>query len=82
MFFHYLAIDTSANNSDLEDEPVAPQHDEDIANTHDDDPDTNEDEDIRGNAVAGPTVLAHVDMAKTARKSILKFLYLRPYSSP
>jgi len=27
----------------------------------------NEDEDNRGNTVAGPTVLAHVDMAKTAR---------------
>jgi hypothetical protein len=86
MFFHCPAIDTSANNSDLEDEPVAPQHDEDIVSTHDNDndndPDANEDEDNRGNAVAGPTVLAHVDMAKTARKSILKFLYLRPYSSP
>ena len=70
MFFDCPAIDTSANNSDLEDELVAPEHDEDIASTHhdDDNPDVNEDEDNRGNAVAGPTVLAHVDMAKTARK--------------
>ena len=70
MFFDCPAIDTSANNADLEDELVAPEHDEDIASTHhdDDNPDVNEDEDNRGNAVAGPTVLAHVDMAKTARK--------------
>ena len=83
MLFCHPAIDTSTNNSDLEDEPVAPQHDEDIASAHHDDNDTdaNEDEDNRGNAVAGPTVLAHVDMAKTARKEILEFLYLHPYSS-
>jgi hypothetical protein len=70
MFFHCPAIDTSANNPDLKDEPVTPEHDEDIASTHhnDDDPDANEDEDNMGNAVAGPTVLAHVDMAKTACK--------------
>ena len=70
MFFDCPAIDTSANNADLKDELVAPEHDEDVASTHhdDDDPDANEDEDNRGNAVAGPTVLAHVDMAKTARK--------------
>jgi hypothetical protein len=71
MFFHFPAIDTSANNSDLEDEPAAAAlHNEDIASTHhnDNDPDTDEDEDNRGNAVAGPMILAHVDMAKTARK--------------
>ena len=70
MFFDCPAIDTSANNADLEDELVAPEHDKDVASTHhdDDDPDANEDEDNRGNAVAEPTVLAHVDMAKTAHK--------------
>ena len=84
MFFHCPAIDTSTNNSDLKDEPVAPQHNEGIASTHhdDDDPDANEDKDNRGNTVVGPTVLAHIDMTKTASKSILKFLYLHPYSSP
>jgi hypothetical protein len=70
MFFHCPAIDTSTNNPDLEVEPVAPEHNEDIASTHhdDDDPDANEDEDNRGNTVAGLTILAHVDMAKTACK--------------
>jgi hypothetical protein len=63
-FFHFPAIDTTANDSDIEDD------DEDIASTHHDDnnPDANEDEDNRGNTVAGPTILAHVDMAKTTRK--------------
>lgn len=74
MLPHRTAIDTSANNSDLEDEPAAiPQHDHGNTSTHDNDDndgdaDANEDEDNRGNAVAGPTILAHVEMAKTARK--------------
>ena len=78
MIFHCTAIDTSVNNSDLEDEPAAiPQHNDGNTSTHnndgddvnnDSDADANEDEDKQGNAVAGPTVLAHVEMAKTTRK--------------
>jgi hypothetical protein len=38
------------------------------------DADANGDKDNQDNAVAGPTILAHVEMAKTTRKYILKFL--------
>ena len=49
---------------------LATQNNSNNASTYDNDngADTNEDEDSLGNAVAGPTVLAHLDMAKTACK--------------
>lgn len=47
------------------------------------DVDANKDEDNYDNFIAGPTILARVEMAKTARKYILKFLYLCPtYITP
>jgi hypothetical protein len=60
------------DGSDIQDEPVVISQHNDNNDTgapqHEDDANANEDEDNRGNAVAGPKVLAHVDMAKTGRK--------------
>jgi hypothetical protein len=63
------------DGSNIKDEPVIiSEHNDDNdtgAPQGDDDANADEDEDNQGNAVAGPMVLAHVDMAKMGCKYII-----------